>query len=823
MRWQEARPPENPRRFRFHRCLGRGGFGEVYRATMWREGGVSTEVAVKVLSVDLDPDSDAVKRLKDEGRLLGALSHPGIVKVYDLVVLGGRVSLVTEFVEGQDLHHVLHDSHLSGNREEPFPTRSLVETVGSVAEALHAAYTSPSPTGEGPMSLVHRDVKPQNIRISVHGQVKLLDFGIARARHIGREALTQEHLLMGSWPYLAPERLGDEGDLGPESDIYSLGCTLYEGLSGERLMEGKRLLDLYHLLEQEGGFEAIVEPAIDRLRPRVPKGLVHLLGLMLATDPRDRPAPEDVTDRCEDLSEAISGANLRRWARERKWPDTQETEGPLTDQDLTEGTLEVPKPRRPSLSRGASAPPPPERSLVPAMVEQTPTEDLSEEPWFDGNEEDAREAAKPRSSSGHSGSGRVGTPRPVMRAVSPPAPPPPPPTLKGASVTPRTLHDERMHDQRPHEPRLPRMDTGRSRIPIDEEEDDPTVTREDNPRWDQEEEPTEGRGDAEGILSSGEPSLGLLDEPPTSKIRANTRGQGNEPSISPSRISSSLAAGSRSPLPPDRSLGISTPSEGGRDEPALPELLAIDIADEEPKRSNVGRTGAGLFGALGVGMVLVGLVLVVLLGAGVLAGGLYWYNSVATVNPPVPLPDPVPVEPVDPEPPGPVPTDVKPVPAPPTPAPPTPAPPTPPKPEPPKPTPPKPEPPKPEPAPAPAPEPGSVRVIVVEPDPVPVPEPPAPEPAPAPAPMPAPAPAPEPQPMSSDTPAALVVEGDALVELQGDYGGFRAGTPLPPGGYAVWADFGSGMADTGVRTIALPGGKVYANCSKARQECIVTP
>jgi serine/threonine protein kinase len=799
MRWQEARPPENPRRFRFHRCLGRGGFGEVYRATMWRDGGVSTEVAVKVLSADLDPDSDAVKRLKDEGRLLGALSHPGIVKVFDLVVLNGRVSLVTEFVEGQDLHHVLHDgsSQSRGPREEPFPLRALVETVGNVAEALHAAYTSPSPTGEGPMALVHRDVKPQNIRISVHGQVKLLDFGIARARHMGREALTQEHLLMGSWPYLAPERLGDEGELGPESDIYSLGCTLYEGLAGERLMEGKRLLDLYQLLEQEGGFEAIVEPAIDRLRPRVPKGLVHLLGLMLATDPRDRPAPEDVTDRCEDLSEAISGANLRRWARERKWPDTQETEGPLTDQDLTEGTLEVPKPRRPTPS------PLTQSQLVPAMVEQTPTEDLSEEGWFEASEEDAREAAKPR-----------GTPaRPI-----PPPPPPPFPALKGASVTPRTLHDERV-------PRKDagRKDAGRGRLPIDEEEDDPTVTREDNPRWDQEEEPTEGRGDAEAILSSGEPSLGLLDEPPTSKIRANTRGQGNEPGL-PSRMSSRMAPGSRSPIPEDRSLGISVPSGDEREEPALPELLAIDIADEEPKRSNMGRSGAGLFGALGVGMVLLGLVLVVLLGAGVLAGGLYWFNSVATVDPPVPLP--VPGEPL----PSPVPAEpanVRPEPAPPTPAPPTPAPPTP---APPTPAPPAPVPARPDPAPAPAPapvpDPGTVRVIVVEPDPVPAPAP-APEPAPAPAPAPVPEPvpeaSPEPQPMSADTPAALVVEGDVLVELQGDFGGFRAGTPLPPGGYAVWADFGSGLADTGVRTIALPGGKVYANCSKARQECMVTP
>ena len=153
---------DNARRFHFHECLGRGGHGEVYRGAMYRDGGVSTEVALKVLAADVEPDSDPVHRLNDEGRLLGALNHPALLKVYDLVFLGDRVALVTEFIEGQDLHQVIYGSGL--------PVRVLIEIVGQIAEALHAAWTTPSPHGHGELRLVHRDIKPQNVRLGIHAR-----------------------------------------------------------------------------------------------------------------------------------------------------------------------------------------------------------------------------------------------------------------------------------------------------------------------------------------------------------------------------------------------------------------------------------------------------------------------------------------------------------------------------------------------------------------------------------------------------------------------------------------------------------------------------
>ena len=126
--------PANPRRFRMQGCLGRGGHGEVYRATMSRDGGVVTEVAVKVLAADVDPNSDPVSRLKDEGRLLGALNHPVILKVFDLVVLSGRAALVTEYIEGQDLHRCIYEPDASG-RVPILPPRALVEIIGHLFAA----------------------------------------------------------------------------------------------------------------------------------------------------------------------------------------------------------------------------------------------------------------------------------------------------------------------------------------------------------------------------------------------------------------------------------------------------------------------------------------------------------------------------------------------------------------------------------------------------------------------------------------------------------------------------------------------------------------
>ena len=116
--------------FELHACVGRGGFGEVYRATMRSPGGLVREVAVKMLKRDVAPDDDAVQRLRYEANLLARLDHRAILHVVDMVNLAGRVCMVTQYVDGDDLLRCLQG-------DDPISERGLVELCGEVAGALH--------------------------------------------------------------------------------------------------------------------------------------------------------------------------------------------------------------------------------------------------------------------------------------------------------------------------------------------------------------------------------------------------------------------------------------------------------------------------------------------------------------------------------------------------------------------------------------------------------------------------------------------------------------------------------------------------------------
>ncbi|MCB9683943.1 MAG: serine/threonine protein kinase [Alphaproteobacteria bacterium] len=315
------------RRFRFVECLGRGGFGEVYRAAMTDRGGVRTDVAVKVLHEEVDPTSQAVRRLRDEAHVLAALRHPSILRVYDLVVLEGRVALVTEFVDGQDLTGLI--------RSEPrIPRRPLCDVVGQVASALAAAHDSVGEHGV-PLGLVHRDVKPHNIRIGRHGEVKLLDFGIARGSGIERTASTTNGSIVGSLQYMAPESF--DGDQRPASDVFSLGCVMFEGLCGQRPWQGLEPRDLYALGAREGGLQSLILERLGRLPEDLPADLRSLVTGMLDPDPELRPAAAEVARRCEDLVDQLEGPTLRRWCAQRAWPGPHARKGEFDGREVTEG------------------------------------------------------------------------------------------------------------------------------------------------------------------------------------------------------------------------------------------------------------------------------------------------------------------------------------------------------------------------------------------------------------------------------------------------------------------------------------------------------
>lgn len=313
------------RRLHLHDRIGSGGFGDVYRATLVSGGGVETLVAIKVLHKDTSPSSQALQRLRDEGKMLGLIRHPAIVKVLDMVALDGRAALVTEYVEGADLGFLM--------RRKALGPRSLVEAMGVVAGALNAAFNTMTASG-APLNLLHRDVKPENIRLGRHGDVKLLDFGIAKAGGIRREARTEAGDVVGSYRYMAPERLSRKREDRPEGDVFSLGAVLYEGLSGERLFHG---LDLRDQVRLAGDAEAYGEFLRGRMAAlKINAALRALLTAALEHDPTERPTALRFAAWCDELADVLEGPNLRQWCRVWDWPTEDAAPGPLTGKSIVD-------------------------------------------------------------------------------------------------------------------------------------------------------------------------------------------------------------------------------------------------------------------------------------------------------------------------------------------------------------------------------------------------------------------------------------------------------------------------------------------------------
>lgn len=213
------------RQLEFVRVLGRGGFGTVYLARLHGRDHFVRPVAVKVLR-DAGREPSLFARQRDEARLLGRLSHPGIVQVIDLAEVDGRPAVVMEYVEGVDLGTVARAEAAAGR---PLAERAVIELVAGVAAALDAAWDSPSPVDGRPLRVIHRDIKPGNLLLTAHGAVKVLDFGIARAE-VEREGTTGT-AFYGTVAYMGPEFWRQE-PIGPAYDLYALGVTALELATG---------------------------------------------------------------------------------------------------------------------------------------------------------------------------------------------------------------------------------------------------------------------------------------------------------------------------------------------------------------------------------------------------------------------------------------------------------------------------------------------------------------------------------------------------------------------------------------------------------------
>ncbi len=240
--------------------LGAGAMGEVYLAVNTKLG---SQVALKFLPESLSDDSEARARLLLEARNASRLNHPNIVTIHDIEHAEGRDFIVMEFIEGQTLKSILEEGTLSIGR--------IVEIGSALCEGLAAAHEK---------GIVHRDIKPDNIFITPRGHVKIADFGIARSQDDAR--MTRTGMPVGTVAYMSPEQARGEKDLDARSDLFSLGCVIYEMAVGRRPFEGEHLTAvLYELLSEE-------PPAPTSLRPDLPAGFDQLIAGVLAKDPGSR-------------------------------------------------------------------------------------------------------------------------------------------------------------------------------------------------------------------------------------------------------------------------------------------------------------------------------------------------------------------------------------------------------------------------------------------------------------------------------------------------------------------------------------------------------
>ncbi len=208
--------------------LAFGGMAELFAARR-RQGGEL--VALKRILPELAGDEVFVDMFLDEARIAATLDHPNIVRVHQTGSAGGQHYMVMELLAGRDLASVSRALREAGRRA---PEAAAIRIIGDAAAGLHHAHEKTDAAGE-PLRIIHRDMSPRNVFLTARGTVKILDFGIAKARD--RLSVTRTGTVKGKFPYMSPEAIRDE-ELDRRTDVFSLGVLLWELTTGQRLFTG---------------------------------------------------------------------------------------------------------------------------------------------------------------------------------------------------------------------------------------------------------------------------------------------------------------------------------------------------------------------------------------------------------------------------------------------------------------------------------------------------------------------------------------------------------------------------------------------------------
>ncbi len=267
-------PPElaDHPRYRIVRLIGGGGMGTVYQA---EHRVMERAVALKVVRSDLLDSASSIERFRREVKAAAQLHHPHIVTAFDAEQAGNAHFLVMEFVEGSDLARYV-------TNHGPLPVAEACNYVRQAALGLQHALEK---------GVCHRDIKPSNLMRTPSGEIKIMDFGLARFAGGGSGGQTASGVILGTIDFMAPEQADNARVADTRSDIYSLGCTLFYLLSGRVMFPDGTLVQrvMSHVEKRP--------PSISDLRADVPPALVNVLAKMLAKDPNKRyQSPAEAAD-----------------------------------------------------------------------------------------------------------------------------------------------------------------------------------------------------------------------------------------------------------------------------------------------------------------------------------------------------------------------------------------------------------------------------------------------------------------------------------------------------------------------------------------------
>lgn len=256
--------------------IARGGMADVFRARSLAPGTAGKgDVAVKCIRPELAEDASMIEMMVDEARIAGSLDHRNIASVYDSGRVGESFFIAMEFVHGIDLATIV--KHLQ-RKNLLIPMPHAMRIMSDVCGALYAAHSQKDADGR-PLHIVHRDVSPHNILIGFHGDVKLIDFGVARASR--RTTKTAVGMIKGKLTYMAPEQAMGR-PIDGRADIFSIGVSLFRILTGSLPFNGRSDLDVFRALTTQDA------PLARSVNPRIPRAVEQLIVRCLKRNPAER-------------------------------------------------------------------------------------------------------------------------------------------------------------------------------------------------------------------------------------------------------------------------------------------------------------------------------------------------------------------------------------------------------------------------------------------------------------------------------------------------------------------------------------------------------